>query len=151
MLDLLKLYEPDSGVINLCSVVSEHERRVKLEFLKEFYSKPNLPHGFIFIVLPLNSLKSVMELIHNDIDLLFMGVIPLYCDLMQLQQILHVYDGIVPIRVFLNRFGSLLNSDFLEADKVKDLLSFSGVSVIDSVQFPTLKMNKSLANKLLEV
>ena len=55
------------------------------------------------------------------------------------------------IRVFLNRFGTLLNSDFLEADKVKDLLSFSDVSIIDSVQFPTLKMNKSLANKLLEV
>lgn len=152
MLELLRLYEPKKGVLNVCSAKTLQERDVKLEFLKNMYSKKNLSSGFIFIIVPFEDFDRIFRVLHNDVDSAFIGVTPIHSNVIRLQQDLDKYAYQIDIKVFLNRHLRLMDEkDYLDAANVRQLIPFENVGIIDSIDFTNFDVGASLYNKVLEV
>lgn len=150
MLNMIKLYRPKTGVLNICTVHNDKEDSVKMEFLQNIYSGNKIEKGFIFIAVNLQLASYVADILCNDLTKTFFCVTPLNSDILQVQNYLANYtEKHETVLILNNRIRLLEGMQLLSAEETKKLLPFP-LPVVQPINFETLDMDLTLFNALIK-
>ena len=149
MLSMTKLYNPKTGVINICTVRNSRENSVKREFLQNLYNSNKMEKGYVFIAVNNRLCIDVTNILCSDLTQTFFCMNPIESDVLSLQNDLAEYAEKKDITLILNdRIKMMEGSYLLDAQQVKKLLPFD-IPVVQPITFESLDIDNSLFNALI--
>ena len=150
MLDMIKLYRPKTGVLNVLSIRNEKEESVQLEFLQNIYSSNKIEKGYIFIVANYRKMSLIASVLCNDLTKTFFCINPIESDVLRVQSLLAEYvDAHSTILILNDRVWLMDGNIVLKASDVKKLLPFN-LPIVQPINFDSLDVDLTLFNALIK-
>lgn len=150
MLNMLKLYNPKTGVVNVCTIHNMKEDSVKLEFLQNLYSLSKLEKGYIFIAMNYGLMNCITSILCNDLTRTFFCVNCIESDILRIQNDLAEYAKEHRTTLILNNRVILIEGmSTMSAEDIKRILPFN-LPVVRAIDFNSLEMDITLFNALID-
>lgn len=150
MVDLIGNYDVPRDVINVCSIDTENEDKVKFEFIQNFFSKIDT-FEYVFIATDINFVEKIIKIVGDSLSKLFLCTNVIKNDINYLNKVIErVYDTIEPMIILSNQIKVMDDSVLLDSSSCKELLS-RDCKVISTTKIENLHTDGYLSLKLLEV
>lgn len=150
MSDLVGNYDVPRDIINVCSIDTENEDKVKFEFISNFFSKLDT-FEYVFIATSLDKVERLIKIIGSDLSKLFLCTNIIKNDINYLNRFIErVYDKIKPMIILSDQIKVMDDSILLDDASCKSLLT-RDCKMISTTKIENLHTDGYLSLKLLEI
>lgn len=150
MVDLLQKCELEKDVISVCGLTNEKERRVKSEFLQNFFSRVDT-FDYVFVVTSIDYMEKTVNIIGDMLTKLFLCTSIIQYDVERLKEYVNRVVERTQTMVILNDVVKVMDESILLDDKTCKEILANQCKVVSPINFEDLHLGAYFCVKLLEI
>ena len=150
MVELLQNCQVEKEIIGVCGLTNEKERKVKSEFLQNFFSRVDT-YDYVFVVTSIDYMENAVSIVGDMLSKLFLCTSVIQHDI----ELMNTYVSRVVKKaqtmVILNNVINVMDDSILLDDKTCKEILANQCKVVSPITFEDLHLGAYFCVKLLEV
>lgn len=150
MIELLQNCQVENGVIGVCGLANEKERKVKSEFLQNFFSRVDT-FDYVFVVTSIDYMEKAVSIVGDMLSKLFLCTSVIQHDVELMNTYVEKVVKKAQTMVILNNVVKVMDDSILLDDKTCKEILANQCKVVSPIIFEDLHLGAYFCVKLLEV
>lgn len=150
MIELLQNCQVENGVIGVCGLANEKERKVKSEFLQNFFSRVDT-FDYVFVVTSIDYMEKAVSIVGDMLSKLFLCTSVIQHDVELMNTYVEKVVKKAQTMVILNNVVKVMDDSILLDDKTCKEILANQCKVVSPITFEDLHLGAYFCVKLLEV
>lgn len=150
MIELLHNCQVEKGVIGVCGLANEKERKVKSEFLQNFFSRVDT-FDYVFVVTSIDYMEKAVSIVGDMLSKLFLCTSVIQHDVELMNTYVEKVVKKAQTMVILNNVVKVMDDSILLDDKTCKEILANQCKVVSPIIFEDLHLGAYFCVKLLEV
>ena len=150
MIELLQNCQVEKGVIGVCGLANEKERKVKSEFLQNFFSRVDT-FDYVFVVTSIDYMEKAVSIVGDMLSKLFLCTSVIQHDVELMNTYVEKVVKKAQTMVILNNVVKVMDDSILLDDKTCKEILANQCKVVSPITFEDLHLGAYFCVKLLEV
>lgn len=150
MIDLLQKCDIEKGVIGVCGLSNEKERKVRSEFLQNFFSRMDT-FDYVFVVTSIDYVESAVKIVGDMVSKLFLCTSVIRHDVELISGYVNQLVDKVQTMVILNNVVKVMDDSILLDNKTCKEIIANQCKVVSPITFEDLHLGAYFCMKLLEI
>ena len=150
VLNRIKCNQVEKGVIGVCGLANEKERKVKSEFLQNFFSRVDT-FDYVFVVTSIDYMEKAVSIVGDMLSKLFLCTSVIQHDVELMNTYVEKVVKKAQTMVILNNVVKVMDDSILLDDKTCKEILANQCKVVSPIIFEDLHLGAYFCVKLLEV